>query len=83
MRDKNHLPLGDRHAIDALIATHTTIWDAENGILFVSKGPAIAGPFIGFNLAKSFESHGPMITGELPPDPEVSVETYRKVKGGK
>jgi hypothetical protein len=57
LRDKKaagggELPLGDRAAIDALIATHSVAMNLSTRTLWVSEGPSIAGRFIRFDLAK-------------------------------
>jgi predicted choloylglycine hydrolase len=85
LRDKGEedgkpLHLGNRRAIDPLIATHSVIYNQQSQILYVSQGPAVAGPFVGFDLAKSFETRQPVVQGGLPPDPDVSRETYDHVK---
>lgn len=46
------LPLGDRRAIDALIATHAVVLDATARALWVSEGPHLAGRFVRFDLAR-------------------------------
>ncbi|MGK3985656.1 C45 family peptidase [Sorangium sp. So ce136] len=46
------LPLGDRRAIDALIATHAVVMDATARVLWVSEGPHLAGRFLRFDLAR-------------------------------
>jgi isopenicillin-N N-acyltransferase-like protein len=42
--------LGDRRAIDALIATHGIVGDATDRILWVSAGPHLLGRFVGLDL---------------------------------
>ncbi|HLK39249.1 MAG TPA: C45 family peptidase [Polyangiaceae bacterium] len=42
--------LGDRRAIDALIATHGIIADATAKTLWVSAGPRLSGPFVRLDL---------------------------------
>jgi hypothetical protein len=44
------LPLGDRRAIDALIATHGVIMQTGQRVLWVSEAPHLLGRFRGFNL---------------------------------
>ena len=74
------LTLGNRRAIDALIATHAVILDGERDLLYVSQGPALAGKFIGFDLRESFRQRQPVFKGELPRDPLVSDETFQQIK---
>jgi hypothetical protein len=74
------LHLGNRRAIDALIATHSVIYNSQSQVLFVSRGPGVSGAFTGFDLAKSFASRTPVVAGELPRDPEVSDELFMNVR---
>lgn len=79
LRDKGRdekgqpLDLGNRQAIDALIATHSVIYDSLNGVLYVSTGPAVSGAFTGWDLAQSFAYKKPTPSGMLPAEfaPEV------------
>lgn len=72
--------LGNRRAIDALIATHAVIYDGLRGILYVSQGPALAGPFLGYDLNKSFAGKAPVYVGQLARDPLVSDESFNAIK---
>ena len=44
------LPLGHRHALDALIATHSVIFDATARRIWVSEGPHTLGPYHGYDV---------------------------------
>ena len=46
------LPLGNRKALDALIATHGVVMDATARELWVSEGPHLAGRFLRFDLGR-------------------------------
>jgi hypothetical protein len=46
--------LGDRRAIDALIATHGVVFDATDRALWVSRGPHLSGAFVRFDLKRIF-----------------------------
>jgi isopenicillin-N N-acyltransferase like protein len=46
------LPLGDRRAIDALIATHGVIFDTHTKTLWVSEAPHLLGRFVAFDLTR-------------------------------
>jgi isopenicillin-N N-acyltransferase-like protein len=46
------LPLGDRRAIDALIATHGVIFDTQAKKIWVSEAPHLLGRFIEFDLTR-------------------------------
>ncbi|HEX9621187.1 MAG TPA: C45 family peptidase [Polyangiaceae bacterium] len=48
------LTLGDRDAIDALIATHGVVMDASTKTLWVSEGPHLLGRFVAFSLGERF-----------------------------
>ncbi|MFI5302833.1 MAG: C45 family autoproteolytic acyltransferase/hydrolase [Polyangiales bacterium] len=50
--DGSALPLGDRRAIDALIATHGVVMDATDKALWVSEYPHLLGRFVRFDLEK-------------------------------
>lgn len=45
-----HLALGDRNAIDALIATHGVVMDTGKRQLWVSEGPHLLGRFVLFDM---------------------------------
>jgi hypothetical protein len=46
--------LGDRRAIDALIATHGVVADTTDRALWVSAGPHLSGAFVRFDLKEVF-----------------------------
>jgi isopenicillin-N N-acyltransferase like protein len=45
-----HCELGDRRAIDALIATHGVVADATERVLWVAVGPHLSGKFVRLDL---------------------------------
>jgi hypothetical protein len=45
-------PLGDRRAIDALIATHGIVADTTDKVLWVSAGPHLSGKFVRYDLTR-------------------------------
>jgi isopenicillin-N N-acyltransferase like protein len=68
------LPLGDRRAIDALIATHGVVMDTRARVLWVSESPHLLGRFVGFDLtvllSPAYDPAGPpMALPTLPADP--------------
>jgi hypothetical protein len=70
-KDGRALPLGDRNAIDALIATHAVVMDAERRQLWVSEGPHVLGRFVLFDLPSLLEapargSEAPTVIGSDP-----------------
>lgn len=84
LRDKNGvgdipLALHNRKAIDALIATHSVLYDAQEEKLFVSNGPGVSGAFTGFDLKKSFRDRNPFVVNGLPPDSLVTPELFNSV----
>ena len=85
LRDKNDvngepLHLGNRRALDALIATHSVIYNSAAGRLFVSKGPALAGGYNGYDLKASFAERKPVLVRALPPDPLVTEPFFFEFK---
>ncbi len=63
--------LGDRRAIDALIATHGIVADTTARVLWVSAGPHLSGKFVRFDLRAIFaRDHDPA----RDPEPETLPE---------
>ena len=59
--------LGDRRAIDALIATHGIVADTTAKVLWVSAGPHLSGRFVRFDLATELAlTHDP--AADPPPE---------------
>jgi len=83
LRDKGGEPvleIGNRRAIDALIATHSVIYNARERVLYVSHGPSVTGRFTGFDLQASFAAREPRVSRRaFGNDPLVSGETYKAV----
>jgi isopenicillin-N N-acyltransferase-like protein len=82
----NPLPLGDRRAIDALIATHGVVFDATARALWVSEAPHLLGRFVRFDLARlladdydpSSEKEAEVVT--VPADPLLTSGAYDVMK---
>jgi predicted choloylglycine hydrolase len=74
------LHLGNRRAIDALIATHSVIYSEKDNTIFVSRGPGVSGEFMGFDLAASFKAKKPVKILSLPADPLVTPEIFQKIR---
>lgn len=74
--------LGDRRAIDALIATHGVVADVTARTLWVSRGPHLSGAFVKFELEKIFaKGHDPASDGEaetIGDDPILHDGTYEQ-----
>jgi hypothetical protein len=71
--DDKGCPLGDRRAIDALIATHGIVADTTDRVLWVSAGPHLAGRFVELPLRTLLApDHDPStdpVPAALPEDP--------------
>ncbi len=80
--DENGAPLnlGNRKAIDALIATHSVIYDPMREVFYVGKGPAVVGLFKGYDLKASFTQQRPVVIDGLPQDPTVTPEEFNSLK---
>jgi isopenicillin-N N-acyltransferase like protein len=66
-----HLSLGDRSAINALIATHGVVMDTKSRILWVSESPHLLGRFVAFDLKRLL---APDYDPEHPPELEATGE---------
>jgi hypothetical protein len=60
------LPLGDRNAIDALIATHGVVMSTRERQLWVSVAPHLLGKFVRFDLVR-------LLAEDYRPDPAESL----------
>ncbi len=85
LRDKGEidgqpLALGNRNAIDPLIAAHSVVFDGDDQTLYVGKGPGVSGEFLGFDLAASFRSGRPVRRGSLPSDPRVTPTAFAAIR---
>jgi hypothetical protein len=77
--DGEPLHLGNRKAIDGLLATHSVVYNASSDVLYVSQGPGVSGAFTGFDLRASFQKKSPVAVKSLPRDPRVSDEDFYRV----
>lgn len=78
--DGKPLHLGHRRAIDALIATHSVIYNSRDRVFYVGKGPAVAGAFVGYDLEASFRERKPVFVRELPADPDVTPAQFKAIQ---
>lgn len=53
------LPLGNRNALDALIATHSVVADLTAGVLWVSEGPHTLGVYRRIDVRARLAAHAP------------------------
>jgi isopenicillin-N N-acyltransferase like protein len=65
------LPLGDRRAIDALIATHGVLFDTASRTLWVSEAPHLLGRFVAFDLRRMLD---PAYAPEASPLPALPAD---------
>ena len=84
----NPLPLGDRRALDALIATHGVVFDTTARAMWVSEAPHLLGRFVRFDLGKLLAdgydpSSEPIAeVASIPADPLLTNGGYAIVKLG-
>jgi hypothetical protein len=73
------LPLGDRRAIDALIATHGVIMQTGPRVLWVSEAPHLLGKFRSFDLKRLLsDGYDPEAADSEPTLPEDELLTSGK-----
>ena len=82
MRDKRGaggetLGLGNRNALDAIIATHSVIVDATSMTLWVGEGPHLLGRFVGFDLRKELAGEDRPTPADLPADAILDSDDLR------
>ena len=78
------LELGDRRAIDALIATHGVVMQTAERLLWVSESPHLLGRFVRFDLtrllAPDYDPAASDSLATLPADPLLESAEYKKLK---
>jgi len=78
------LDLGDRSAINALIATHGVVMDTKQRVLWVSESPHLLGRFVAFDLKRMLApDYHPKQAGELPAsgeDPLLTSGDYQRFR---
>jgi hypothetical protein len=82
LRDKRgvgdrDLGLGNRNALDAIIATHSVVVDATNLVLWVSTGPHALGRYVAFDLRHELLGEDRLPPADLPEDPTLRSPEYR------
>jgi isopenicillin-N N-acyltransferase-like protein len=89
LRDKRgvadkQLGLGNRNALDALIATHSVVVDASARLLWVGQGPHALGRYVAFDLRRELAAGpgsappGEGYPADLPEDPTRHSAEYRQ-----
>jgi hypothetical protein len=63
------LGLGNRNALDAIIATHSVVVDATDLKIWVSQGPRLLGRYVGFDLRQELLGEERPAVPPLPADP--------------
>jgi isopenicillin-N N-acyltransferase like protein len=81
------LSLGDRSAINALIATHGVVMDTKRRILWVSESPHLLGRFVAFDLKRAFAvdydpEHAPELDS-IPEDPLLTSGDYARFRAAR
>lgn len=90
LRDKRgagdkELGLGNRNALDALIATHSVVVDATERVLWVGVGPHALGRYVAYDLKRELGPGAPgtpdarpaTAVQDLPEDPVLHSDDYR------
>jgi isopenicillin-N N-acyltransferase like protein len=81
------LPLGDRRAINALIATHGVVMDSARRTLWVSESPHLLGRFIAFDLARmlapDYDPAQAAALTSIPADPLLTSGEYARWKAAR
>ncbi|MGH7896635.1 MAG: C45 family autoproteolytic acyltransferase/hydrolase [Candidatus Binatia bacterium] len=80
------VPLGNRNAVDALVATHSVVADLTARVLWVSEGPNTLGAYRKIDLAARLETGESAADGEtagdLAADPILDDGTYERYRRG-
>jgi len=80
------LQLGDRRAIDALLAAHGVVMDTTARVLWVSEAPHLLGRFVAFDLrahfAPEYQPHTDEPLPNLPADPLLTSGDYERWRRG-
>jgi hypothetical protein len=82
LRDKkgpggSDLGLGNRNALDAIIATHSVVVDASALTIWVSTGPHLTGRYVGFDLRRELRGEDRPAPPDLPDDPMAQSDEFR------
>ena len=80
------LPLGNRNALDALVATHSVVADLTERAIWVSEGPNTLGHYRRIDLDARLRQGEAAALGEsaadLPPDALLGEEAYERYRQG-
>ena len=83
LRDKKgvggvELGIGNRNALDAIIATHSVVVDATSLTIWVSTGPHLIGKYVGYDLRRELlgQAQQPQ-PPDLPDNPVAQTDEFR------
>jgi hypothetical protein len=71
------IAIGNRNALDAIIATHSVVVDASSLTVWVGVGPHLLGRYVGFDLRKELLGEERPPVPDLPADPMADSEELR------
>jgi hypothetical protein len=75
--------LGHRGTIDALIASHSVVFDLTARRLWVSRGPHTLGPYLAYDLDAVFGGNATFDeSADIPADPLLADGTYDRFRQG-
>lgn len=83
LRDKRgalgkDLGLGNRNALDAIIATHSVVIDATDLVIWVGIGPHALGRYVAFDLRRELLGDARPTPPDLDEDPTLHSAAYRE-----
>jgi hypothetical protein len=74
------LGLGNRNALDAIIATHSVVLDATDMVLWVGAGPHETGRYVAFDLQRELGGVERPAPADLPADPIADTPEFADYK---
>ncbi len=72
--------LGHRSSVDAMIASHSVIYNSHQQTLHISQGPSLIGPYIGYDLRRSFIEKKPILIEKISSDSLFKENSFYKIK---
>ncbi len=84
LRDKftfnDNIVFGHRNSIDALIASHSLVYNSAAQRLYIAKGPSLSQEFVGVDLQASFKQRQPIMLPSLPADSDFEGKDFYRLK---
>ncbi|WP_343635318.1 C45 family peptidase [Fluviicola sp.] len=77
------LGMGNPRAINQLQAHHAVVMQPESRMYYISSSDYQLGPFLGYDLKKTFQTKHIQLTDTIAPDPFLTSGAYRKFKAFK